>query len=61
MAQRIKAQKGNSVFDDHKGVYWSAENPTASVKVTDTNTRISIVSEPKNGEKITVKVGPSTK
>ena len=33
----------------------------ASVKVTDTNTRISIVSEPKNGEKITVKVGPSTK
>ncbi|GGZ52084.1 protease [Streptomyces inusitatus] len=57
----IKSRPGNSVFDDRKGVYWTAENPTASVKVADTNTKISIVKEPKNGKTITVKVGPSTK
>ncbi|MFI1866787.1 immune inhibitor A domain-containing protein [Streptomyces jumonjinensis] len=57
----IPAKRGNGVFDDRKGVYWYAENPTASVKVTDTNTKISIVKEPKSGETITVKVGPSTK
>ncbi|MGW4200425.1 immune inhibitor A domain-containing protein [Streptomyces sp. NPDC004726] len=58
---RIAPRPGNPVFDDRKGVYWYAENPTAGVKVTDTNTKISIVNEPLNGEKITVKVGPSTK
>ncbi|MEU0391248.1 immune inhibitor A domain-containing protein [Streptomyces sp. NPDC006208] len=58
--QMIKSQKGVSVFDDRKGVYWYEENPTASVKVADTNTKISIVKEPRSGETITVKVGPST-
>ncbi|WP_328400116.1 immune inhibitor A [Streptomyces sp. NBC_00390] len=58
--QLIKSQKGVSVFDDRKGVYWYEENPTASVKVADTNTKISIVKEPRSGETITVKVGPST-
>ncbi|MER6910602.1 immune inhibitor A domain-containing protein [Streptomyces sp. NPDC000594] len=58
---RIPAKKGQGVFDDRKGVYWSAENPTQGVKVADTNTKISIVKEPKSGETITVKVGPSTK
>jgi immune inhibitor A len=58
---RIGAHKGVSVFDDRKGVYWYEENPTAGVKVADTNTRMSIVNEPKNGQTITVKVGPSTK
>ncbi|MEU5401997.1 immune inhibitor A domain-containing protein [Streptomyces sp. NPDC005963] len=57
----IKARPGNPVFDDRKGVYWYPENPTAGVKVTDTNTKISIVKEPRNGSTITVKVGPSTK
>ncbi|MFF3322040.1 immune inhibitor A domain-containing protein [Streptomyces sp. NPDC002889] len=61
VAQWIKPQKGNPVFDDRKGVYWYEENPTASVKVADTNTKISIVKEPRSGESITVKVGPSTK
>ncbi|MFD7230598.1 immune inhibitor A domain-containing protein [Streptomyces sp. NPDC059881] len=61
VAQRIASHKGNSVFDDRKGVYWFEENPTAGVKVADTNTRIAIVNEPKNGQTITVKVGPSTK
>ncbi|MCX4969642.1 immune inhibitor A [Streptomyces sp. NBC_00654] len=58
---KIKPSLGVPVFDDRKGTYWYEENPTGSVKVSDTNTRISIVSEPLNGSTITVKVGPSTK
>ncbi|MFJ8074685.1 immune inhibitor A domain-containing protein [Streptomyces sp. NPDC096176] len=59
--QWIASQRGNPVFDDRKGVYWYAENPTGSVKVTDTNTKIAIVKEPRSGETITIKVGPSNK
>ncbi|MFB9516041.1 immune inhibitor A domain-containing protein [Streptomyces purpureus] len=58
---RIKPQAGNPVFDDRKGVYWHAENPQGSVQVTDTNTKIAIVQQPRNGQTITVQVGPSTK
>ncbi|MEV5680176.1 MULTISPECIES: immune inhibitor A domain-containing protein [unclassified Streptomyces] len=58
---RIKPSLGVPVFDDRKGTYWYEENPTGSVKVSDTNTRISIVSEPLSGSTMTVKVGPSTK
>ncbi|MGW6456995.1 immune inhibitor A domain-containing protein [Streptomyces sp. NPDC055078] len=58
---RIKAKRGNPVFDDRKGVYWYPETPTAGVKVTDTNTKISVVRESRSGETITVRVGPSTK
>ncbi|MEE1752290.1 immune inhibitor A domain-containing protein [Streptomyces sp. SP18CS02] len=58
---RIKSQACNPVFDDRKGVYWHAENPQGSVKVTDTNTRISIVKQPRDGQTITVQVGPSSK
>ncbi|KUF17150.1 MULTISPECIES: immune inhibitor A domain-containing protein [Streptomyces] len=58
---KIKSKKGVSVFDDRKGTYWYAENPTGSVKVTDTNTRIKIVKQPKDGSTITVEVGRSSK
>ncbi|MFH8516534.1 immune inhibitor A domain-containing protein [Streptomyces gelaticus] len=58
---RINSQRGIPVFDDHKGTYWYKENPTGSVQVPDTNTRISIVKEPRSGQTITVKVGPSHK
>ncbi|MFJ8827245.1 immune inhibitor A domain-containing protein [Streptomyces sp. NPDC102467] len=58
---KIPAQFGNPVFDDHKGTYWYAENPTGSVKTTDTHTRISVVGQPLDGSSITVKVGPSAK
>lgn len=58
---KIKPSLGVPVFDDHRGTYWYAENPTGSVKVSDTNTRISIVSEPLNGSTMTVKVGPSVR
>jgi immune inhibitor A len=56
---KIQPSLGVPVFDDRKGTYWYEENPTGSVKVSDTNTRISIVHEPLSGSTITVKVGPS--
>jgi immune inhibitor A len=56
----IGSQKGVKSFDDHKGTYWSKTNPTQSVKVPDTNTRISVVDQPESGETITVQVRPST-
>ncbi|MEV0116513.1 immune inhibitor A domain-containing protein [Streptomyces sp. NPDC050844] len=61
VALKIKSQKGVPVFDDRKGTYWFKENPTGSVKVTDTNTQIKIVKQPKDGSSITVQVAPSVK
>ncbi|MFD7116965.1 immune inhibitor A domain-containing protein [Streptomyces sp. NPDC059922] len=58
---RIAPQLGAPVFDDRKGTYWSEENKGGSVRVTDTNTRISIISQPLDGQTMTVKVGPSGK
>ncbi|WP_328538508.1 immune inhibitor A domain-containing protein [Streptomyces sp. NBC_00344] len=58
-AVKIKPQLGVPVFDDHNGKYWSADNPTGSVQVTDTNTRIMIAAQPLDGSTITVHVGPS--
>ncbi|MFH8472831.1 immune inhibitor A domain-containing protein [Streptomyces sp. NPDC018000] len=58
---QIKPQLGVPVFDDHKGTYWYKENKTGSVQVADTNTRITIVSEPRDGSTMTVKVGASHK
>lgn len=52
---------GVPIFDDHHGTYWYAENPTGSVKVPDTKTRISIVNQPLDGSTVTVKVGSSIK
>ncbi|MFE7356680.1 immune inhibitor A domain-containing protein [Streptomyces sp. NPDC057543] len=58
---QIKSQPGIPVFDDHKGTYWYAENKTGSVQVSDTNTRITVVSEPNDGSAMIVKVGASHK
>ncbi|MDQ8705734.1 immune inhibitor A [Streptomyces sp. LHD-70] len=59
VAKKIPARAGVSVFDDgHWVSYYDPANPTGSVKVTDTNTRIAIVKEPQSGETITVQVGP---
>ncbi|WP_415924637.1 immune inhibitor A domain-containing protein [Streptomyces sp. MI02-7b] len=60
VATRIPSQAGNPVFDD-KNTYWSSANPTGGVKVSPTNTRISIVHEARDGSTITIKVGPSHK
>ncbi|MFD7708129.1 immune inhibitor A domain-containing protein [Streptomyces sp. NPDC059786] len=61
VALKIKSQKGVSVFDDRKGSYYDPANPLGSVQVTDTNTKITIVKEPKDGSTITVEVGASKK
>ncbi|MCX2185674.1 immune inhibitor A [Streptomyces sp. SKN60] len=61
VATWVPSQAGNPVFDDKKGVYWYAENPRAGVQVTDTNTKIQVVKEPKDGQTVTVQVGPSVK
>ncbi|MFJ5267852.1 immune inhibitor A domain-containing protein [Streptomyces sp. NPDC088358] len=61
VALKIKSQKGISVFDDGRSSYYDPANPTGGVKVTDTNTKIRIVKEPKDGSTITLLVGPSTK
>ncbi|MFD9307542.1 immune inhibitor A domain-containing protein [Streptomyces sp. NPDC060048] len=57
----LKPKPTNLVFDDHKGKYYYDENPTGSVKVTDTNTKIKIVKEPYDGLQMTVEVGPAVK
>lgn len=58
----LKPKPANLVFDDRTpGKYYSDENPTGSVKVTDTNTKIKILKETYDGEVMTVEVGPSKK
>lgn len=57
----LKPKPANLVFDDHKGKYYYDENPTGSVKVTDTNTKIKILKETYDGDVMTVEVGPSKK
>lgn len=57
----LKPKAAQLVFDDHKGKYYYDENPTGSVKVTDTNTKIKILKETYDGLVMTVEVGPSVK
>ncbi|MEU9337407.1 immune inhibitor A domain-containing protein [Streptomyces sp. NPDC048290] len=54
---RIPSSKGVSVFNDHTNTYYDQSNPTAGVKITDTNTKIKIVKEAKNGSTISLEVG----
>ncbi|MFB8175208.1 immune inhibitor A domain-containing protein [Streptomyces sp. NPDC055966] len=61
VATRIKSQKGVPVFDDHTGTYYDPANPTGGVKVTDTNTRIKITKQARNGSTIELEVGPAVK
>ncbi|EXU63216.1 protease [Streptomyces sp. PRh5] len=58
-AAKVKPKPGIPVFDDHKGAYWDQSNPTGSVKIADTNTRIKILKELPGGSTMTVQVGPS--
>ncbi|MEU1538281.1 immune inhibitor A domain-containing protein [Actinacidiphila glaucinigra] len=60
VATKIASQPGVSVFDD-KNSYWSSANPTGSVKVSPTNTRITILHEAKDGSTVTLLVSPSKK
>ncbi|GAA0330984.1 immune inhibitor A domain-containing protein [Streptomyces blastmyceticus] len=61
VATRVKGKLGTPVFDDRKGSYYDESNPTGGVRVTDTNTRIRILTEALNGSTMTIQVGPSTK
>jgi immune inhibitor A len=60
-AATITSKKGVSVFDDHRGTYWYESNPTAGVDVTDTNTKIRILKEARDGSSVIVGVGPSAR
>lgn len=57
----LKPKPAQLAFDDHKGKYYYDENPTGSVKVTDTNTKIKIAKETYDGLQMTIEVGPSAK
>ncbi|MFD6300117.1 immune inhibitor A domain-containing protein [Streptomyces sp. NPDC060235] len=61
VATKIPSSKGVSVFNDHTSDYYDNRNPTGGVKVTDTNTKIEIVKEAKDGSTISLKVGPAVK
>ncbi|MBW1598472.1 immune inhibitor A domain-containing protein [Streptomyces sp. JJ38] len=56
---KISAKMPKPFFDDRNGTYWSEENPTHSVKVPDTNTRITILGQPWSGRHMKIMVGPS--
>ena len=58
---RIPSAKGVPVFDDHTSTYYDDSTPFAGVKITDTNTKIRIVNEAKDGSTIKVEVGPAVK
>ncbi|MFF6998493.1 immune inhibitor A domain-containing protein [Streptomyces sp. NPDC008313] len=61
VALKVRSQKGVSAFDDHRGSYYDPANPTGSVQVADTNTKIKIVKEPHSGSTIEIEVGASKK
>ncbi|MFJ9869670.1 immune inhibitor A domain-containing protein [Streptomyces sp. NPDC101165] len=60
-ATKIKSQKGVSVFNDHASTYYDKTNPTGGVKITDTNTKIKITKQAKDGSTIELEVGPAVK
>ncbi|MEV6947090.1 immune inhibitor A domain-containing protein [Streptomyces sp. NPDC051172] len=57
----LPSSKGVPVFDDHASTYYDDATPFAGVKITDTNTKIRIVKEAKDGSTIKVEVGPAVK
>ncbi|MEU6195002.1 immune inhibitor A domain-containing protein [Streptomyces sp. NPDC047061] len=61
VATKIRQSSGVSVFNDHKSDYYDASNPAAGVKITDTNTKINIVTEARDGSTISLQVGPAVK
>ncbi|MBZ9642739.1 immune inhibitor A domain-containing protein [Streptomyces sp. PSKA30] len=58
---RIPSSKGVPVFNDHTSTYYDESNKSGGVKITDTNTKIRIVKEAKNGSTILLEVGPAVK
>ncbi|MFI7398961.1 immune inhibitor A domain-containing protein [Streptomyces sp. NPDC049541] len=58
---KLPSSKGVPVFDDHASTYYDEATPFAGVKITDTNTKIRIVKEAKDGSTIKIEVGPAVK
>ncbi|MFI2414966.1 immune inhibitor A domain-containing protein [Streptomyces sp. NPDC018947] len=58
---RISSSKGVSVFNDHTSDYYDESNPTGGVRVTDTNTKIKITKEARDGSTIELEVGRAVK
>ncbi|RXS88727.1 M6 family metalloprotease domain-containing protein [Streptomyces sp. TM32] len=58
---KIASKKGVTLFDDRHGVYYDKTNPTGGVIVPDTNTRIKILKEARDGSTVTIQVGPAGK
>ncbi|MEU3897937.1 immune inhibitor A domain-containing protein [Streptomyces sp. NPDC045251] len=59
VAKYFPGSKGVSVFNDRKNDYYDESNPTGGVKITDTNTKIKILKEARNGSTIELEVGPA--
>ena len=59
VATWIPSSKGVSVFNDRTSTYYDESNPTGGVKITDTNTKIKILKEAKDGSTIELQVGPA--
>ncbi|OWA03404.1 protease [Streptomyces sp. CS113] len=59
VAKYVPGSKGVSVFNDRTNDYYDPANPTGGVKITDTNTKIKILEEAKNGSTIELEVGPA--
>ncbi|GGT02706.1 immune inhibitor A domain-containing protein [Streptomyces griseoviridis] len=61
VAVRIPSSPGVPVFNDHSGDYYDETNPAGGVEITDTNTKIKITKEAKDGSTIELEVGPAVK
>ncbi|WP_328560758.1 immune inhibitor A domain-containing protein [Streptomyces coelicoflavus] len=59
VAKYVPGSKGVRVFNDRKNDYYDPANPTGGVKITDTNTKIRILKEARNGSTIELEVGPA--
>ncbi|MFB7493908.1 immune inhibitor A domain-containing protein [Streptomyces sp. NPDC056161] len=58
---RIKSSQGVPVFNDHTSTYYDSSNPASGVKITDTNTKIKIDKQARDGSTIDIEVGPAVK
>ncbi|MGA5272000.1 immune inhibitor A domain-containing protein [Streptomyces lydicamycinicus] len=58
---KIASKQGVTLFDDRHGVYYDKANPTGGVIVPDTNTRIKITKEARDGSTVTLRIGSAGK
>ncbi|MBQ0829032.1 immune inhibitor A domain-containing protein [Streptomyces tagetis] len=58
---RVPGKPGVPVFNDRTNDYYDPANPTGGVKITDTNTKIKITKEARDGSTIELEVGRAVK